>query len=265
MIGVIAHFFHIEVMRVHTIILVLIFLTQAASAQAMERPYRVSLIGDGFDGTQWHTGVLIELDDGWKTYWRMPGEAGIPPDFTWKTSEPADVSVLFPVPARYHDASGETVGYQHEVVFPVQVNAGQATEVKLDLSLFFAVCKDVCIPAKATASVALGTAVRDPRGTVLVEQALASVPKAGNLITSARIVVEDNAPVLLLSLAARPDDIFVETTTSAYFRAPQFSADGREARLVIDNVKDAAKLRGTTLKLTLRQYDRGLEQSVTLP
>ena len=49
-----------------------------------------------YDGTAWHTGILIELDDGWKTYWRMPGEAGIPPDFTWKTSVPADIAVLFP-------------------------------------------------------------------------------------------------------------------------------------------------------------------------
>ena len=231
----------------------------------MEKPYRVSFIGDGFDGTQWQTGVRIELEDGWKTYWRMPGEAGIPPEFTWKTSEPADVTVLFPVPTRYHDASGETVGYEHEVVFPVRVNAGQATGVRLDLSLFFAVCKDICIPAEATASVALGPAVNDRPGTVLVEQALATVPRAGNLITSASIVIDDNKPVLLLSLTARPDDIFVETTTSAYFRAPQFSADGREARLVIDNVKDLAKLKGITLKLTLSQAGQGLEQSLTLP
>ena len=252
-------------MRVHSIILALILLSQAAPVEAMEKPYRVSFIGDGFDGTAWQTGVLIELDDGWKTYWRMPGEAGIPPDFTWKSSEPTDVTVLFPVPARYHDASGETVGYEHEVVFPVRVNAGQATGVRLDLSLFFAVCKDVCIPAEATASVALGPAVSDRRGTVLVEQVLASVPRAGNPITAASIVIDDNKPVLLLSLTARPDDIFVETTTSAYFRAPQFSADGREARLVIDNVKDLAKLAGITLKLTLRQQDQGLEQSLTLP
>ena len=65
----------------------------APHALAMEKPYRVSLIGDGFDGTAWQTGILIELDDGWKTYWRMPGNAGIPPDFTWKTSVPADIAV----------------------------------------------------------------------------------------------------------------------------------------------------------------------------
>jgi DsbC/DsbD-like thiol-disulfide interchange protein len=126
-------------------------------------PYRVSLIGDAYDGTAWRTGVLIEMEEGWKTYWRMPGEAGIPPEFTWKTSVPAEVGVLFPVPGRYADASGETVGYQREVVFPVIVTAPGQSAVTLDLSLFFAVCKDICIPAQAEASIELGTGVRDPR------------------------------------------------------------------------------------------------------
>ena len=259
------HFFHIEAMRQLSIIAIIAYLILAPQAQAMERPYRVSLIGDGFDGTAWHTGILIELDDGWKTYWRMPGEAGIPPDFTWKTSVPADVVVNFPTPGRYHDASGETVGYEHEVVFPVTVNAGPATSVTVDLSLFFAVCKDVCIPAKAEASIMLGPVVKDQAGAARVEQAMASVPKPGKLVSAASVIVESGKPVLLLTLAERPGDIFVETSTSAYFRAPQFSADGKMARLVIDNVADVAKLKGAMLKLTLSQGGRGLEQSLTLP
>ena len=231
----------------------------------MEKPYRVSLIGDGFDGAVWQTGILIELDDGWKTYWRMPGEAGIPPDFTWKTSVPADVAVRFPAPSRLHDASGETVGYEHEVLLPVTVKAGKASAVTVDLDLFFAVCKDVCIPAKASASIMLGPAVNDAAGAARVEQAMANVPQPGQMASAASIVVESGKPVLHLLLDERPDDIFVETSTTAYFRAPQFSADGKTARLVIDNVADTAKLKGVTLKFTMSHGSRGLEQSLTLP
>jgi DsbC/DsbD-like thiol-disulfide interchange protein len=237
----------------------------ASAAAAVERPYRVSLIGDAYDGTAWRTGVLIEMEDGWKTYWRMPGEAGIPPEFSWKTSVPANVDVLFPAPARYEDASGETVGYQHEVVFPVTVTAPGEDGVTLGLEMFFAVCKDICIPARAEASIELGSGVRDPRGVARVEDATKSVPKAGSDVATARIAEENGKPVLQLTLREKVDDIFVETASSNYFRAPVFSADGREARLLIDNVQDPAKLSGTTLKLTYTRAGQGLEQSVELP
>ena len=73
----------------------------APAALGAGQPYRVSLIGDSFDGRSWQTGVLIELAPGWKTYWRMPGEAGIPPEFTWTASEPAEVIVSLPAPSRF--------------------------------------------------------------------------------------------------------------------------------------------------------------------
>ena len=70
-------------------------------ALAVEKPFRVSLVGDEFIGEGWQTGVRIELAAGWKTYWRMPGEAGIPPEFNWTTSVPAHVEVLYPGPGRF--------------------------------------------------------------------------------------------------------------------------------------------------------------------
>jgi DsbC/DsbD-like thiol-disulfide interchange protein len=237
----------------------------APAALAVEKPYRVSLIGDSFDGRSWHTGVLIELEPGWKTYWRMPGEAGIPPEFTWTTSAPAEVKVAFPAPARYADQSGETVGYEGSALFPAVVTPETATELELGVDLFFAVCKDICIPASARASITLGTAMRDPSGSARVDQAMRAVPAEGAAVTSARLVMDDGKSVLQLALKERPEDIFVETPTSAYFRAPDFSADGRQARLVIDNLKDPATLAGTALKLTYRIGGVSLEQTVTLP
>ena len=252
-------------MQFRSIIIGLSSLLLAMPAAAMEKPYRVSLVGDGYDGKAWHTGLRVELADGWKTYWRMPGEAGIPPEFTWKTSVPASVEVFYPVPGRHADASGETVGYEHEVIFPVRVEAGTASEVSLSLDLFFAVCKDICIPAQAKASVDLGSMMRDPRGTALVEDWRKAVPRPGSAVMNAEIATEDGKPALQLKLAEGVDDIFVETDTSAYFRKPRFSADGRQATLAIDNVSEPAKLRGKTLMLTYRIGTMGLEQAVTLP
>ena len=237
----------------------------ATVALAEEKPYRVSLIGDAFDGRSWRTGVLIELAPGWKTYWRMPGEAGIPPEFTWTTSAPAGVRVAFPVPARHADQSGETVGYETEALFPVSVTPDAGTALDVSLDLFFAVCKDICIPASAQAAIALGPVMRDPLGSQRVEQASSAVPTQGTAVAAASVVLEAGRPVLRLELRERPEDIFVETSGAAYFRAPVFSAGGREARLAIDNLKDPAKLAGSTLLLTYRLNGAGLEQAVTLP
>jgi DsbC/DsbD-like thiol-disulfide interchange protein len=238
----------------------------AGAALGAEKPYRVSLIGDGFDGRSWQTGVLIELEPGWKTYWRMPGEAGIPPEFTWASSAPAEIKVSFPVPARYADLSGETVGYETAALFPVKVTPETATELDLSLNIFFAVCKDICIPATASAAIALGPMMRDPSGSARVAAAMEAVPAEGSAIGAARLVMEGGTPVLELQLKARPEDIFVETGGGpAYFRAPVFSADGRAARLTIDNLKDPASLAGTPLKLTYRLNGVGHEQTVTLP
>lgn len=238
----------------------------ATAALGAEKPYRVSLIGDGFDGTSWHTGVLIELEPGWKTYWRMPGEAGIPPVFTWASSAPAEIEVSFPVPARYADQSGEAVGYETSALFPVAVTPEAATELDLSLEIFFAVCKDICIPASASARITLGPMMRDPSGSARVEAARDAVPGQGSVIGAARLVMEGGKPVLELELKERPEDIFVETQGgSAYFRAPDFSADGRTARLIVDNLKDPASLAGTPLTLTYRLNGKGHEQTVILP
>ena len=96
-------------------------------AFAGEKPFKVSLVGDAYTGDGWLTGIRIALDDGWKTYWRMPGDAGIPPAFGWNGgSGDGLVEVLFPLPARFRDAAGETVGYHDEVVLPVRVKQGEA-------------------------------------------------------------------------------------------------------------------------------------------
>ena len=240
-------------------------LTLALPATAEDKPYRVSLVGDGFDGTSWHTGVLIELAPGWKTYWRMPGDSGIPPEFTWTPSAPAKVAVQFPTPTRHVDEGGETIGYLQDVILPVTVTPEKPGALDLKLDLFFAVCKDVCIPAQSQASISLGTDERDPLGSARVEMAQGLVPVAGNVISGAEIVTDGGKPALKLTLKERPEDIFVETTSSAYFHAPVLSADGREAMIAIDNLSDATKLKGQALTITTVIGGKGREQALTLP
>ena len=76
------------------------------------QPFTVSLLAGGQLAGVWQAGVLVELEPEWKTYWRMPGDTGIPPQFDWTGSTNSEaVEVSFPVPRRFNDLSGEAIGY----------------------------------------------------------------------------------------------------------------------------------------------------------
>jgi DsbC/DsbD-like thiol-disulfide interchange protein len=243
-------------------------LVATAARSEIPQPFKVSLISGGQEGSVWQAGILVELGPGWKTYWRVPGDAGIPPQFDWAGSEKsAAIEVGFPVPRRFNDATGESIGYRDQVVFPVFVKPEKLdAAVSLQLNMFFAVCSsDVCIPAKAKAEAALDASAANP----LLDEWRKRLPRlaaAGDppYVTAARFETRENKPVLVVSLMGQAQDIFVESETSAYFGMPQFDSATGEAWLPIANLKDTAKLRGVPLKLTLSTGDSGIEQTLTI-
>lgn len=208
-------------------------------------------------------GVVVDLDDGWKTYWRVPGDAGIPPEFKWDGSRNArSVEVRYPLPRRFVDQSGEAIGYKHRVVFPVEIDPSDTNApVGLSFQMFFGVCSEVCVPQKFSVAIALPPDGVD-RG---VAEWLAKVPQAdpaAPLVAAARLETKGGATRIVLSLNNAVDDIFVETPGDAYFHRPQFS--GHEGVLAISNAT-AETLHGAALKLTLVRGDRGVEQRISLP
>ncbi|MGD9784383.1 MAG: protein-disulfide reductase DsbD domain-containing protein [Hyphomicrobiaceae bacterium] len=108
--------------------------------------------GEGGTGGPRLAALEIQLDPGWKTYWRVPGDAGgVPPEFDWSGSENlAHASVLFPAPMRMTDRAGTTIGYKGAVVLPVLVEAVDASApVRLKLGFTFGVCREICVPSEA--------------------------------------------------------------------------------------------------------------------
>jgi DsbC/DsbD-like thiol-disulfide interchange protein len=228
----------------------------------------VRLLQGAFAGETWSAGVQIDLAEGWKTYWRMPGEAGIAPHFDWSGSRnAADVEVRWPAPSRYEDASGETIGYAHRVVFPVTVRpADPSRPVELALQLDYAVCKDICIPARIDLSQVLDRDLAREPGMSSVSAAVISqfenrVPgpeTPGLALERASLDMEAGGPRLVVELSGNAvdssTDIFVEMFDDAYFRAAQpagGSGDGRVFQLPIDDLADPDLLRGRTLRLTV--------------
>ena len=97
-------------------------------------------------------GIEIKLQPGWKTYWRYPGDSGVPPRFDFSGSDNvATVEVLYPAPHAFTDEAGTTIGYKGNVIFPLRVvpqqqeQAGARCALKID----YAVCEKLCVPVEA--------------------------------------------------------------------------------------------------------------------
>jgi DsbC/DsbD-like thiol-disulfide interchange protein len=113
----------------------------------------------GADGSL-RAGVEIRLAAGWKTYWRYPGDSGVPPVFDFSKSENVkSVSILWPAPHRFVDDGGASIGYKGGVVvFPVHVVPERLNRpATLRLTLDYAVCERLCVPAKGAAILELAS------------------------------------------------------------------------------------------------------------
>lgn len=235
----------------------------------MKKPWVARLLPGGFDGTAYAAGLLISLDDGWKTYWRVPGAGGIAPELTITGPNLASAEVLLPLPSRLSVAGEEVIGYQHEVVFGLRLlPKAAAAPMAATVQAFFGVCDVVCIPAQFDGALAMVPASgSDTEAAHLLATWQARVPvrlKPGEAspVTAARVVEGANGPELQLDLARPLDDVFVEGKAGHYFKAPVFK--GSMARLAIAGAKTAGELAGVTLRLTLVTGATGLEQQVTL-
>lgn len=104
--------------------------------------------------------LQLSLTPGWKTYWRAPGDAGIPPSFDWSRSENLrSVRLHWPRPQLFEQNGMRTAGYAGEFVLPVEiVPADPSRPVRLVARMEIGVCRDVCMPAELRFEAALADA-----------------------------------------------------------------------------------------------------------
>lgn len=127
------------------------------------------------DGTR-VAAIRITLAPGWKTYWRSPGDAGIPPRIDWSGSRNLHaVGLEWPAPKVYPQNGMNTIGYKDQLVLPVTIAARQPGKpVKLRADLDIGVCKDICVPFSLKLNTTLDTAETKP--TPAIAAALAQRP-----------------------------------------------------------------------------------------
>lgn len=96
-------------------------------------------------------GLQIRLAEGWKTYWRSPGDAGYPAHIDWTGSQNlAAAEIAWPAPRRFSVLGMETLGYDEDLVLPVAARPIMAGEdVTLRASVEYLICDEICIPKHA--------------------------------------------------------------------------------------------------------------------
>ena len=93
-------------------------------------------------------GIKLLLNEGWKTYWKNPGEAGASISANWvDNSGILETEILFPFPKKYLDHGVTTIGYDKKVVFPVLIKLEpEQKKINKELVINYLICKEICIP-----------------------------------------------------------------------------------------------------------------------
>jgi DsbC/DsbD-like thiol-disulfide interchange protein len=223
-------------------------------------------------------GIEIRLDPGWKTYWRQPGDSGVPPAFDFGGSENVNaVKVLWPAPERFPDgAGGNSIGYIGRIVLPLSVAPKDiAKPSTVHLKLSYAICGNLCVPAEATLELALSG---DGAEEAAIEKADMRVPRQVAFGAAAdfsirsvhrepggehdRVTVEVAAPI------DTKVELFVEGPTPDWsLPLPEPSGtfgDIRRFTFDLDGLPQGAKADGAVLTFTAVTNDDAIEVPVHL-
>ena len=128
-------------------------------------------------GASIRLGLLLEHAPGWHTYWRNPGDSGLPTEILWRLANEdgsplagqtaplalAASEIQWPTPSRMPVGPLASYGYEGRIFLVQTVSLPKdlpvGASVQLLASASWLVCKDVCIPGGAELSLSLPVAV----------------------------------------------------------------------------------------------------------
>jgi DsbC/DsbD-like thiol-disulfide interchange protein len=223
------------------------------------------LVSAGASDHDFRAGVDIRLDRHAITYWRNPGDAGAPPSFSFAGSHNlARAEVRFPAPKRLAEAGTTAFGYVDEVIFPIRVTARDpAQPVIINVTVDYAVCAEICVPAKGDARLLLR---RDPGPfAALVDAAEQLVPVPLPAGQSPKITPEPGGSSWLVAVAAAaaPTDLFVEAPEGWYFESRR-TPDGNTFRITLAEKPATASFPVKDIRLTFVSAAAAFEATVRL-
>ena len=207
-------------------------------------------------------GLKVQLKEGWKIYWRSPGDAGLPPELTLTSQnsfEEQKLEMDFPVPTRFSLFGLDTYGYSDEVIFPVRLRGHEAgSPLDLRANVNALVCADICIPVGGALRLTLPSgALRTSPDALEIARFSSLVPKIirGGEGQIASLSFAQNPDRLILDLAAsapRLIDAFVEAPINGLSFAPPQEIAPNRYQIVVSGTGDSAGLLGQPISLTLK-------------
>jgi DsbC/DsbD-like thiol-disulfide interchange protein len=250
---------------------------QDASPWQRDDHSAVRLLAGSRSGAVLMGGIAFALQPGWKTYWRTPGDSGVPPRFDFSKSDNIEaVTVLWPAPTQFDDgAGGHSLGYKGQVVLPLRIVAKNADKpVTLRAAINYAVCEKLCIPVEANAELAFASVASSEDSAL--HAALDTVPKPANVgdpnPLTIRDVKRDGKSAVVVDVAtsdARDVSLFVEGPTPDWaLPVPKLIEGGppgvKRFGFELDGLPPGVSPEGAALKLTLVGGDRAYEFNVNL-
>ncbi|WFE88948.1 protein-disulfide reductase DsbD family protein [Roseibium porphyridii] len=262
-------------MKRFALFLSLAFLTALSPARAAMTDWTevqggaVRLIASGAlkDGS-YLAGLEFLMEQGWHTYWRYPGEAGIPPQITLSnTANLKDIEILYPVPERYNDGFSESIVYHDGIVLPIKVTPEDPSgEVRFSIELFFGICKDICVPGDAVLSLDFGPdMVEDKLAAKLIERDLDNVPASSGddtlKIQNVSLSEDKKALVIdaIVGIEEQPD-LFAAGPHGSFIGLPKlFNHDADTATWHLSTKGLSTQGDDRTLRLVLKSGGRATE------
>ena len=251
---------------------------QDASPWQRDGHSAVRLLAGSRSGAVLLGGIAFQLQPGWKTYWRTPGDSGVPPRFDFSKSDNIEaVTILWPAPTKFDDgAGGHSLGYHDQIVLPLRIVAKNADKpVTLRAAVNYAVCEKLCIPVEADAELPF-TSVASTEDSALFA-ALDTVPKPANVgdpnPLTIRDVKRDGKSTVLVDVAAPPEtgeiNLFVEGPTPDWAlpvpKLIEHSPPGvKRFSFELDGAPPGISPEGAALKFTLVGGDRSYEFNTNL-
>ena len=163
-----------------------------------------------------YLGIEYKLQDGWKTYWKSPGDGGFPQEVNWENSKNINsLELLWPTPSHFEILGLTSAGYSNKVIFPLKIKLDNIDKDSLvALKIIYLVCKDICIPGEADLEILIPSGKGTPTiHSFNIEKSLSQLPSESLSLSfiekaNSRILVDDNN--ISLHLFAESKNIFID-------------------------------------------------------
>jgi suppressor for copper-sensitivity B len=236
------------------------------------------------DQTTLNAALQTRLAPGWHSYWRNPGESGLPPKILWESSKNIEsIEMLFPAPKRFQELDLTTFGYDGDVTYPLNITLKEAGKAaKLDFTLETMVCKDICLPVTLPLSLEIEAGEgADSKHRSLIDYAHKKIPSSTETpqlkIENVTITKDAVVASIMSKRGFARTDVFTEVGEFALGSDPQIQInenDKQRANIIVPITQDiqaefetsgaALPYRGHVVRITVTDGRNAVEQLVDL-